>query len=96
MTDLEKAIAFAKENDYDSAEYEGIWKEYHVYFPSFAVECFTGPPLRILEKDGKFRMSTPEEAFDILHDLHPSTEKERFEIKLLERFMKKLMKHRLL
>lgn len=68
MKNIIKAIDFARKNKYDSAEYLGYWKGYYVYSPYFNDEniCIIGLPIQILQKDDIFRMSTGEEAFEIL------------------------------
>ncbi len=66
----EKITQFATENGYSGAEFLKTWNGYNVYEPMFDdVEpgefVSVGLPLVILEKDGKIRMSTPEECLQI-------------------------------
>ena len=64
-------IAFAKQQGYDSAEKCGKWKGYDVYEPVFAgddIVC-VGLPLVILVKVHEMRMSTSDEAMQILDDM---------------------------
>ena len=62
-----KANVYAKEMGYEKAFFRLKWNGYDVYEPVYSKELsYIGLPLMILEKNGKFRMTTPEEAFDIL------------------------------
>ena len=66
----EKVIDFAKQQGYDSAEYIGKWRGYDVYEPLFAGDevSVVGPPLIILVKGAKIRMSTEDEAYEQLSE----------------------------
>lgn len=68
---LEKIIAFAKENGYETAEKLKPWNGYEVYEPIMDKDNFSyiGPPLVILVQGNTIRMSTVEEAFQRLDDL---------------------------
>lgn len=66
--DKSKIIAFAKENGYDGIQPLGKWRGYDAYEPTFdkatgEEPALVGPPLLILVKGDKVRMSTVEEAF---------------------------------
>ena len=69
---METAInAFAKTHGYDTAKKRGMWKGYEVYEPIMGgggSPCI-GLPYYILVKDGKIRMSTHDEVFDIFDSL---------------------------
>lgn len=70
---IEKITAFAKEWGYDDAEYVGQWRGYDTYEPFFHDDEIhhVGPPLCILVRDEKIRMTTPEESFERLDELFP-------------------------
>ncbi len=57
---------FSKLRGYDSFKYENDWEGYKVYKPIrkelVGVQARTGYPLRILERCGECRMTTPEES----------------------------------
>ena len=66
----ENIARFAIENGYSGAEFLQIWHGYNVYQPMFdgtepGEVVSVGLPLVILEKNGKIRMSTPEECMQI-------------------------------
>lgn len=61
---INKIIAFAKENGYSGAVYLNEWRGYSCYEPTFSDDevAFVGLPLIIMVKGDEIRMSTPEEA----------------------------------
>ena len=63
-------IAFAKKNGYETAEKLNNWNGYECYEPIMdsKKETAVGPPLLILVKGEKIRMSTPDEAFQQMDD----------------------------
>ncbi len=67
---IDKVIEYAKKNGYDTAQYLNSWRGYDVYEPIFDGEgtVFIGPPLVILVKDNKIRMSTVDEAYQHLDE----------------------------
>lgn len=69
---LENVVAFAKENGYDGAEVLGTWNGFDVWEPTFdgTDPVCVGLPLVILVNGDEMRMSTPEEAMDILEDMN--------------------------
>lgn len=62
--------AFAKKQGYEDAEYLCDWCGYACYEPIMnnSEIGFVGLPLLILVKDGKIRMSTPDEAMKQLEE----------------------------
>ena len=71
--DKAKIIAFAKENGYDGVEPLGKWRGYDAYEPVFdggeeGELAYVGPPLMILVKGDKIRMSTVEEAYEQIRE----------------------------
>ncbi|MFI3258377.1 MAG: hypothetical protein R3Y36_08790 [Spirochaetales bacterium] len=68
MTNLQKAISFAKKDNYDSAEYSCEWEGYEVYSPFFDDDelRMIGYPQQILIKEDEIRYSSPDESFQIL------------------------------
>lgn len=64
------ASEYAKSIGYDDAKYLHKWKGYRCYKPiSKDADGETGLPLIILEKSGKFRISTVDEALDHFDDM---------------------------
>lgn len=65
--DINKIIAFARKQGYDSAEKIGEWKGYEVYEPFFDGDgvSFIGLPTVILIDGEKIRLSTTEESLEI-------------------------------
>lgn len=64
-----RILEFAREHGYESAEYRREWKEYSCYEPVFSLEqpiSYIGLPLMILVKGDTIRMTTPEEALEML------------------------------
>lgn len=64
-----KILEFARERGYESAVYQKEWNGYDCYEPIFSLEqpeSYIGLPLMILVKGETIRMSTPEEAMDML------------------------------
>lgn len=95
-----KVLEFAKEKGYRSLGKKDFWNGYDIYEPLFnypgeKAVYRTGPPLVILVKGNKIRMSTVEEAFEYLDyvvakDIDPEEEaRERAYIKYLEEKDKK-------
>ena len=68
---MDKVIEFAKEQGYDNASYLGEWDGYKVYEPTFDGDdvLFIGVPLVILVKNEVIKMSTVEEAFQVMDEL---------------------------
>lgn len=68
--DLKSVIEFAKKNGYETAEKLNNWNGYECYEPIMdsKKETAIGPPLIILVKGEKIRMSTPDEAFQQIDD----------------------------
>lgn len=71
--DKQKVISFAKEQGYDKVIPHDKWRGYDVYEPAFDNVDEKNPPMvgmlrLILIKDGRIRMSTPEEAFEWMDD----------------------------
>ena len=64
-------VKFAKDNGYETAEFNGQWREYDVYKPVYNSKniCMIGLPYIILVKDNKIRMSTEKECFDYIKSL---------------------------
>lgn len=65
---MNEIIELANQYGFDSVSFLGKWKTYDVYEPvkSDAELTFTGLPLVILKEDDKVRMSTPEEAIELV------------------------------
>ena len=79
MASMDKILSFAKKNGYADVEYEGSWNGYDVYQPfTFADRspAYVGPPLKVLVKGRRIRMSTVEEAFAYLRTLPPDYDEE--------------------
>ena len=67
MKENKEVLEYAKKMDYESVKFRFKWKGYNVYEPIYSEELsYIGLPLMILEKDGKIRMTNPDEAFEIL------------------------------
>lgn len=68
--DLNNVIAFAKKNGYETAKKLNNWNGYECYEPIMdsKKEAAIGPPLLILVKGEKIRMSTPDEAYQQMDD----------------------------
>ena len=69
----EDVIKFAKKNGYDRAEYDTKWRGYDVYLPIIdgkqdEIVCI-GPPIIILVKGEKIRLSSPDEAFEYIDEM---------------------------
>ena len=66
---LEYAKKFDK--DFIKVKLIGKWNDYNVYEPIRKRKgvCFTGRPLRLLEKDGKIRWTSPDEALKLFHEM---------------------------
>lgn len=71
MSIPDTVLQFARERHYDGAEESTPWNGYTVYIPLYDLntgECiWVGPPLVILVKDEKIRLSTVDESFEYLH-----------------------------
>lgn len=50
------------------------WNGYDVYKPVYTEMAYRGLPLVVLVKDGKVRLSTPDETLDYTDFLYPSDE----------------------
>lgn len=74
--DLKSVIAFAKKNGYETAEKLNNWNGYECYEPVMdsKKESAVGPPLLILVKGDKIRMSTPDEAYQQMDDMEDGEE----------------------
>lgn len=74
--DLKQVISFAQRNGYKTAEKLNNWNGYECYEPIMGPnkETELGPPLLILVKGDKIRMSTPDEAFQQLDERYPEEE----------------------
>lgn len=74
--DMKKVIAFAKKNGYETAEQLNNWNGYECYEPIMNSKkvAAIGPPLLILVKGDKIRMSTPDEAFQQIDDTDDTEE----------------------
>jgi len=59
---MDRIVAFAKEQGYDSASSIGKWKGYDIYEPLFKGDqvSFVGLPLMIMARGDIIRMSTGE------------------------------------
>lgn len=65
----EKALALAKENEWETVDPRGMWNGYDVYVCVFAESlrgCRLGTPVFILCEDGTARFATDDEAWEIL------------------------------
>ena len=71
--DLKQVISFAQKNGYETVEKLNNWNGYECYEPIMdsKKETELGPPLLILVKGDKIRMSTPDEAFQQLDECYP-------------------------
>ena len=71
--DLKQVISFAQRNGYETVEKLNNWNGYECYEPIMdsKKETEIGPPLLILVKGDKIRMSTPDEAFQQLDECYP-------------------------
>ena len=71
--DLKQVISFAQRNGYETVEKLNNWNGYECYEPIMdsKKETELGPPLLILVKGDKIRMSTPDEAFQQLDACYP-------------------------
>lgn len=66
----QKIKEFAIRNGYDGAIPNGFWRGYEVYEPTLGNQPTSiGPPLMILVKGEKIRMTTPEESYERIDDL---------------------------
>ena len=66
---MEKRVNdFARENGYNGAEFLKKWNGYDAYEPYMDKdsEAYLGLPLMILVKGEEIRMSTPQEAMDMI------------------------------
>ena len=68
--DLKQVISFVQRNGYETVEKLNNWNGYECYEPIMdsKKETAVGPPLLILVKGEKIRMSTPDEAFQQMDD----------------------------
>ena len=68
---LEQVISFAKQQEYETAEYLDEWRGYDVYEPIHDTEetTYTGLPYVILVKGDEIRMSTEEETFQYMDEM---------------------------
>ena len=68
--DNEKVISFAREKGYKTAKRLNTWNGYECYEPVMDEKetSMIGPPLLILVKGEKIRMSTVDEAFQQMDD----------------------------
>ena len=65
----DKIVTFDKKNGYLTAIFETIWKDYNVYEPIYSWDeepACIGYPLMILEKGNELRLTTPDEALELL------------------------------
>mgnify|MGYP004467644239 FL=1 len=71
--DIKQVISFAQRNGYETVEKLNNWNGYECYEPIMdsKKETELGPPLLILVKGDKIRMSTPDEAFQQLDECYP-------------------------
>lgn len=71
--DLKQVISFAQKNGYETVEKLNNWGDYECYEPIMdsKKETAVGPPLLLLVKGDKIRMSTPDEAFQQLDECNP-------------------------
>ena len=71
--DIKQVISFAQRNGYETVEKLNNWNGYECYEPNMdsKKETELGPPLLILVKGDKIRMSTPDEAFQQLDECYP-------------------------
>ena len=71
--DIKQVISFAQRNGYETVEKLNNWNGYECYEPIMdsKKETELGPPLMILVKGDKIRMSTPDEAFQQLGECYP-------------------------
>ena len=73
--DHEKALAFAKTNSYDGAEYVGVCEGFFCYAPFFnylpdeEVPPIGLPALILMDQNEGMRFSTPEQSFRIMDKL---------------------------
>jgi len=67
---LKDVISFAKSKGYETASFLNKWRGYDVYEPIMSEDIVTdtGPPLVILVKDNRARISTPDEALEHLDE----------------------------
>ena len=67
--DILEANKIAEEVGCDKAVYRGEWKGYKVYSPETedGEIAYTGLPVMILVKDGKWRLTEGKEIFDCYH-----------------------------
>lgn len=73
----ERVTEFAKENGYKGAEKKISWNGYEVYEPIYGNRsACTGYPLVILVKGDEIRLSTDDEALEILDILYPGDNEE--------------------
>lgn len=76
----EKALAFAKTNSYDGAEYVGMCEGFFCYAPFFnylpgkEVPPTGFPTLILMDQNEGMRFSTPEESFRIMDKLNNQLE----------------------
>lgn len=72
------AEEFAKKKGWAPIRYQGEWKEYKIYEPYNEYEegLKIGYPLVVMEKDGKARMSTPDESLEILNYFYTEDDEE--------------------
>lgn len=79
MATIDKIKAFAKKNGYAEVEFHGTWNGYDVYQPHIFADkapVKVGPPLKILVKGRKIRLTTVDEAFAYLDTLPPGYDEE--------------------
>lgn len=70
--DEKKIQEFAVANGYEAAVYRDEWKGYQCYEPVFSLEqpvSYIGLPLMILVKGETIRMSTADEAMELLDQI---------------------------
>ena len=67
---IEKVIAFAKDQGYESAVYLGKWREFEVYKPVFGSSGIhtVGLPFKIVTDGNEIRMTTTDETFAYMRE----------------------------
>ena len=66
----DKVLQYAKEHGFDSVKHRGKWNGFDIYKPDKNEDYWIGDPVVIMVQGGKIRFSSPNESFQIYHDMN--------------------------